>query len=204
MSLIKLRLTPSYYSWFWEQMPPLLGFYLSDANSEGVEPAPNSTLLNDSTNLKFSVTPGLTYRVRIINVSAMGANYIWMEGHNLTVIAVDGVPVVRAPASSIYISTAQRVDVLFTAKTVSTQNYFFISSLDETMYGGYFDIALPNAYGYLVYNPALPLPAVYEPLFDPIDDFALVPYDHQPILGPVTTTITLNMIFDNDDYNINR
>lgn len=134
----------------------------------------------------------------------MAANYIWLEGHEMTVIAVDGVPVVRAATSTVYISTAQRIDILFTAKTVATQNYFFISSLDQTMYGGYFDIAYPNAYGYLVYNPALPLPMVYEPSFDPIDDFALVPYDHERILSPVTTTITINMIFNNDDYNINR
>jgi iron transport multicopper oxidase len=185
-------------------MPPLLGLYLSDANSGGVEPAPNSTLINDSTNLKVSITPGSTYRVRIINMGAMGANYVWFEGHEMTVIAVDSVPVVAATTSSIYISAAQRVDVLITAKTVTTQNYFFISSLDQTMYGGYFDIALPNAYGYLVYNPALPLPAVYEPTFDPIDDFTLVPYDHEAILGPVSQTLTLNMIFDNDAYNINR
>ena len=39
---------------------------------------------------------------------------------------------------------------------------------------------------------------------DPLDDFTLVPYDRQPILGPVTHTITINMVFDNDDYGINR
>jgi iron transport multicopper oxidase len=73
------------------------------------------------------------------------------------------------------------------------------------MYGGYFDIAVPNAYGYLVYNPQLPLPTVYEPAsFDPFDDFDLVPYDKEPILGPVSQTITINMIFNNDDYDINR
>lgn len=195
---------PSLRSWFWEQMPPLLELYLNPANSGGVEPAPNSTLINDSTNIKYPVTPGLTYRVRIISMSAMAANYIEFEGHEMTVIAVDCVPVVAATTSSIYISAAQRVDVLINAKPTATQNYFFISSLDQTMYGGYFDIALPNAYGYLVYNPALPLPAVYEPTFDPIDDFTLVPYDHEAILGPVSQTITINMIFDNDDYNINR
>ncbi len=39
------------------------------------------------------------------------------------------------------------------------------------MYGGYIDIAIPNVYGYLVYNPGLLLPEVYEPgSFDPLDD----------------------------------
>jgi iron transport multicopper oxidase len=72
------------------------------------------------------------------------------------------------------------------------------------MIGGTFTITYPQAYGYLVYNPALPLPQIYVPTFSPIDDFGLVPYDNAPILTPAATTITINMIFDNDDYNINR
>jgi iron transport multicopper oxidase len=186
-------------------MPELLGLYLNPANSGGIEPAPNSTLVNDSEKIKFSITPGKTYRLRIINVSNMASNYIQLMGHEMTVIAVDSVNVEPTTTESIYIATAQRYDVLFTAKPTATQNYFFISSLDQTMYGGYIDIAIPNAYGYLVYNPLLPLPAVYEPAsFNYIDDFDLVPYDKEPILGPVSQTITINMIFDNDAYNINR
>lgn len=186
-------------------MPELLGLYLNPNNAEGVEPAPNSTLLNDSDSVKFSITPGKTYRLRIINVSNMASNFVQLIGHEMTIIAVDGVSVEPATTESIYIATAQRYDVLFTAKSTATQNYFFISSLDQSMYGGYFDIAVPNAYGYLVYNSQLPLPTVYEPAtFDPFDDFDLVPYDKEPILGPVSQTITINMIFNNDDYDINR
>jgi iron transport multicopper oxidase len=202
---MKKKTTNRYKSWFWTQMPELLSLYLSPANPDGVEPAPNSTLVNDSENIKFSITPGKTYRLRIINVSNMASNFVQLMGHEMTVIAVDSVNVEPATTESIYIATAQRYDVLFTAKPTATQNYFFISSLDQSMYGGYFDIAIPNAYGYLVYNPLLPLPTVYEPAsFDPIDDFGLVPYDKQLILGPVSQTITINMIFENDDYDINR
>ena len=186
-------------------MPELLGKYLSPANPSGVEPAPNSTLVNDSENIEFLITPGKTYRLRIINVSNMASNYIQLIDHEMTIIAVDSVNVEPATTDSIYITTAQRYDVLFTAKDTATKNYFFISSLDQTMYGGYFDITIPNAYGYLVYNPLLPLPEVYEPAsFNPIDDFTLVPYDKEPILSPVSQTITINMIFQNDAYDINR
>ena len=186
-------------------MPELLGKYLSPANPSGVEPAPNSTLVNDSENIEFLITPGKTYRLRIINVSNMASNYIQLIDHEMTIIAVDSVNVELATTDSLYITTAQRYDVLFTAKDTATKNYFFISSLDQTMYGGYFDITIPNAYGYLVYNPLLPLPEVYEPAsFNPIDDFTLVPYDKEPILSPVSQTITINMIFQNDAYDINR
>jgi len=134
-------------------MPELLGLYLDPDNSVGVEPAPNSTLLNDSENVKFSITPGKTYRLRIINMSNMASNFVQLMDHEMTIIAVDGVNVEPATTESIYIATAQRYDVLFTAKPTVTQNYFFISSLDQSMYGGCFDIAMPNSYGYLVYNP---------------------------------------------------
>ena len=185
-------------------MPPLLGLYLNPANSGGVEPAPNSTLLNDSLNPEFAITPGLTYRLRIISMSAMAANYIQIQDHEMTMIAVDGVEVQPVTADSVYISAAQRIDVLFTAKTQVSQNYFIVSTLDQTMYGGYFDISIPTTYGYLVYNPKAPLPATYLPNFNPVDDFTLVPYDREAILSPVSQTITINMIFENDQYNINR
>lgn len=186
-------------------MPELLPLFLNPNNPDGEEPAPNSTLVNDSQNIKFDITPGKTYRVRVINLSNMASNYLQLMGHELTVIAVDGVNVKPATTESIYIATAQRYDVLFTAKSSKSQNYFFVSSLDQTMYGGDFDISIPNAYGYLVYNPALPLPKVYTPTsFNPIDDFSLVPYDNQPILGPVTQTVEINMNFQQDKYGINR
>jgi iron transport multicopper oxidase len=191
-------------SWFWAQMPTLLKWYLSAANGDGVEPAPNSTLLNDGQNAQLAITPGNTYRLRIINVSNMASNFISFEGHELTVIAVDGVNVEAATTSSLYINTAQRMDVLLTAKPTAQQNHFFVSSLDQSMYGGNFDITNPVAYGYLVYNSKLPLPPVSVPNFNPINDFTLVPLDKQSIWGPVSQTITINMIFVNDNYGINR
>ncbi|KAE9369327.1 multicopper oxidase [Stipitochalara longipes BDJ] len=198
------ELTLTVSDWFWAQMPTMLKWYLSAANSDGVEPAPNSTLLNDGQNIRLAITPGKTYRLRIINTSAMGSNFISFQGHDLTVIAVDGVNVEATTTSSIYISAAQRMDVLLTAKPTAQQNYFFVSSLDQDMYGGDFDISNPTAYGYLVYNSKLSLPPVSVPDFDPIDDFTLVPLDKISILAPVGQTITINMVFDDDDYGINR
>jgi iron transport multicopper oxidase len=186
-------------------MPALLNLYLSPENSAGVEPAPNSTLVNDSENIKFSITPGTTYRIRIINMSNMASNFIQFMGHEITVIAVDGVSVEAATTESIYITTAQRYDVLLTAKSTATQNYFFISSLDQSMYGPPFNITIPNAFGFLVYNPALPLPKVSVPAsFNPLDDFGLVPFDRQPALTDVAQTVVINMIFQNDQFGINR
>jgi len=185
-------------------MPYLLLQYLNPDNDQGIEPAPNSTLLNDSQNIKFSITPGKTYRLRIISMATFVGHYVSLIGHTMNVIMVDSCLVHKAPASSIYITVAQRYDILFTAKPTASQNYFFVSSIDQTMIGGTYTLTYPQAYGYLVYNPALPLPTPYVPTFNPIDDFSLVPYDNAPILTPATTTITLNMVFANDAYDINR
>ena len=191
-------------SWYYNQMPELLLQYLNPNNNEGIEPSPNSTLLNGSQNIKFQITPGVTYRLRIISMATFVGHYVSLIDHTMNIIAVDSVSVHEAATSSIYISVAQRFDILFTAKPTASQNYFFVSSIDQTMIGGIFLITYPQAYGYLVYNPLLPLPTPYVPTFNPIDDFTLVPYDNEPILSPVATQIVINMIFQNDAYDINR
>ncbi|KUJ21486.1 multicopper oxidase [Mollisia scopiformis] len=198
------ELTLTLSDWYYKQMPVMLPLYLNPDNSAGVEPAPNSTLVNDSQNITFAITPGKTYRLRVISVGNFVGQIFEVEDHEMTIIAVDSVPVHQASTSSIYVSVGQRFDVLFTAKPTATKNYFFISSIDQSMIGGDFEITYPNAYGYLVYNPKPPLPAVYQPTFSWIDDFTLVPYDNEPILGTVDHQIVINMNFTNDAYDINR
>lgn len=188
-------------------MPDLLLKYLSPENSDGVEPAPNTTLINDALSTMLKVKPNTTYRLRIINISNMASMQFKIQSHAMTVIAVDGVNVekfVVPQDQSLYIATAQRVDILFTTKPTANQNYFFVSSLDMDMYGDPSTVTRNTSFGYLQYNPALPLPQTFIPKFKPIDDTALVPYDKQPILGPVTRNIKLQVQFIDDHYDINR
>jgi iron transport multicopper oxidase len=189
-------------------MPPLLDAYLNPANINGAEPVPNSTLINDSSDTKFSITPGLIYHLRIISFASFAAHYVQLGDHEMTIIAVDSVNVVPQNTFSVYVAPAQRYDVLFKAKKHSKHNYAIISSMDQTMFDGYPylpQIIHENATAYLVYNPMLPLPAPLSvPSFSPYDDFNLVPLDKQEILGPVDTTYTVNMIFNNDENGINR
>jgi iron transport multicopper oxidase len=44
---------------------------------------------NENTTLPFE--PGKTYRLRIINTSAFAAFIFWIDGHEMTIIEVDGV-----------------------------------------------------------------------------------------------------------------
>ena len=44
---------------------------------------------NENTTLPF--VPGKTYRLRIINTSAFAAFFFWIDGHEMSIIEVDGV-----------------------------------------------------------------------------------------------------------------
>jgi iron transport multicopper oxidase len=48
---------------------------------------------NENATLPF--VPGKTYRLRIINTSAFSAFFFWIEGHEMTIIEVDGVSASR-------------------------------------------------------------------------------------------------------------
>jgi FtsP/CotA-like multicopper oxidase with cupredoxin domain len=59
--------------------------------------------------------PGKTYRLRFVNTGASAFESISIDGHTLTVIANDFVPVVPYQTQSITIGVGQRTDVLVTA-----------------------------------------------------------------------------------------
>ena len=44
---------------------------------------------NENATLPFQ--PGKTYRLRIVNTSAFAAFFFWIDGHEMTIIEVDGV-----------------------------------------------------------------------------------------------------------------
>jgi iron transport multicopper oxidase len=58
---------------------------------------------------------------------------VWFEGHNMTIVEVDGVYTEQAEAEMIYISAAQRYSFLLTTKNKTTDNYAFMSSMDTVI-----------------------------------------------------------------------
>ncbi|KAK0634673.1 multicopper like protein [Bombardia bombarda] len=185
--------------WYHDQMPGLLDFFMSKANPTGAEPVPNSALLNETQNLKVSVEPGKTYLFRMVNMGAFAGQYIWFEGHNMTILEVDGVYTHPAEASMIYLSAAQRCSFLITTRNDTTENFPIVASMDTTLFDVLPDDLNWNVTGWLVYDSASPLPApavVYED-YDPFDDFTLVPWDNQTLYGEPDQTISLDVIMDN-------
>ena len=134
--------------------------------------------------------------VRIINVSNFAAFLVKFDQHEMTIIEVDGVYTVAQKTDLIYLSDAQRMSVLITAKPNANKNYAFVGAMDPSM----FDSVPPNlnlnATGYLIYDTAKALPpaAPTFPSYDgAFDDFRLIPYDKLPLFKPVTRQVTLNV-----------
>ena len=67
--------------------------------------------------------PGKTYRLRLINMSALAMYHFWIEGHDMRIIEADGVDTQELPVDAITISVAQRYSILVTARNDTAQNW---------------------------------------------------------------------------------
>lgn len=108
----------------------MLPAFNSIGNPSGAEPVPQSALFNETQNLTVTVEPGKTYLFRTINLGAFAGQYIWFEGHNMTIVEVDGVYHRPAVAEMIYISAAQRCSFLITTRNETSANFAFVASMD--------------------------------------------------------------------------
>lgn len=126
------------------------------------------------------------------------AFFVKFDQHEMTIIEVDGVYTVAQTTDLIYLSDAQRMSVLITAKSDTSKNYAFVGAMDPSMFDSVPTTLNLNATGYLVYNTAKPLPseaptfASYDSSSN-VDDFKLVPYDKLPLFEPVTRQVVLNV-----------
>ncbi|KAK4167342.1 putative multicopper like protein [Cladorrhinum sp. PSN259] len=185
--------------WYHDKMPGLINWFMSKANPTGAEPVPNSALIGETRNLKVDVVPGTTYRIDMINMGALAAQYIRFEGHNVTVIMIDGVYTHPIETDMIYIAPAQRYSFLITIKDGETANFPFVASMDLDMFDQVPKELNWNVTGWMVVDKANPLPEptiLYDP-FKPLDDMLLLPWDNQTILGEPDHSVTLDVKMDN-------
>jgi FtsP/CotA-like multicopper oxidase with cupredoxin domain len=87
--------------------------------------------MNDTAVVKFQVTPGKTYLFRMINIGAFAAHHVWIEGHDMTIVEVDGAYTQPATTNLIYIAVAQRYAVLVTAKNSTSANFPIVGAMDQ-------------------------------------------------------------------------
>ena len=116
--------------WYHDQMQDMIPTFLYKGNPTGAEPVPNAALMNETQNLTLPVQPGKTYMFRVINIGAFAGQYLWIEGHTMQIVEVDGVYTKTAPAERVYISAAQRVSFLLTTKNDTSANFPIVASMD--------------------------------------------------------------------------
>ncbi|KAG0334070.1 hypothetical protein BG004_000569 [Podila humilis] len=109
--------------WYHEEQAVLLKQYLSPSNPSGMEPQPQSGLINHQKDAKFNFVPGKTYRLRVINMSALATFQFHIDGHDLDIVEVDGVDVQRATVKTLPIASGQRYSVLVKARNDTSFNY---------------------------------------------------------------------------------
>lgn len=121
----------TFSDWYHDLMNPLLAGFLSIANPSGAEPVPDSSLVNETRDLSVPVLPGKTYLVRMINMGAFAAQYVWFEEHTMRIVEVDGIYTEPTDADMIYMTAAQRYSVLITTKNSTDKNFAFVGSMDQ-------------------------------------------------------------------------
>ncbi|KAI1322700.1 multicopper oxidase [Xylariaceae sp. FL0255] len=190
--------------WYHEQMATLLPAFNSRTNPTGAEPVPEAALFNDTQNLTIAVQPGKTYLFRMVNIAAFAGQYVWFEGHNMTIVEVDGVYTKPAVAEMIYISAAQRYSFLLTTRNDTSANFAFVGSMDTSLFDSIPDGLNWNVTGWLSYDKVNtnPTPALVDEL-DSFDDFTLVPYDNITRFAEPDQTVELTVVMANLDTGAN-
>jgi len=125
----ELVLTTS--DWYHDSVPVLIQQMLTTTNDHFLPPFPDSLLINDSQNVTFQFTPGKTYKIDIISMSAFAATLLQFDSHTMRVIGVDGTYIQKHDAYQIRVAPAQRYTVLLNAQPTDRRNYAFLASLDE-------------------------------------------------------------------------
>lgn len=183
--------------WYHDNITTLTKSFLNVFNPTGAEPIPKTLLFNGFMNATLDVEPDTTYLLRIINVGGFVSQYFWIEDHKLTVIAVDGIYVEPNETDKIYITVAQRYDVLVTTKSNTTRNYAMMQTVDTDMLDTPEDMPFQNITNNLQYDEANGWPEQYLIFGDFLDDFWLTPLDDFEVFDDYDYQITVDVIMDN-------
>ncbi|KAJ3282837.1 hypothetical protein HDU76_008575, partial [Blyttiomyces sp. JEL0837] len=178
-------ITVSVSDWYHQTHPELMKHFLGVYNPMGFEPVPDVVLINEARNTQFKFTPGKTYRLRFVCMAAIGSFRVYIDGHDMQIVEIDGVDVEPYTVTQFLIAPAQRYSVLVTARSENNGtnfNYNIHSDMDTTMFDDPPSTIVPSATATIVYNPSNPIyenPSPPEMIMD-FDDTLLVPVEKIP------------------------
>lgn len=85
-------------------------------------------------------------------MSALAMFRVWLDGHSMEVIEVDGVDTERYPIDSVTLSVAQRVSILVRARNDTTSDFLLHANMDPDMFDVIPDALQLNVTSTIVYN----------------------------------------------------
>jgi FtsP/CotA-like multicopper oxidase with cupredoxin domain len=97
--------------------------FLQTSDSNLIQGRPNGTT--------FRFTPGKKHRLRLINAGSEGMQKFTIDGHNMTIIANDFVPVEPYQSQVVTLGIGQRTDVIVTGLPNATGEYWMRSNLSD-------------------------------------------------------------------------
>ncbi|KAJ2368016.1 ferroxidase fet3 [Coemansia sp. RSA 2607] len=184
--------------WYRDGAEGLLKDFMNWKNPGGAEPVPNGALIGGvggDKQFKLNFTPGKTYRLRLINMSALSMFHFSIDGHKMRVIEVDGVATEEQEVGNVRLSAAQRTSVLVTALNSTDNNYIFHADMDTDMFDAIPDDLNFNSTGLIQYAADAPVKVFDEVDWSPFNDIDLVPYVKEPALG-YDVTYSLDVYFN--------
>jgi iron transport multicopper oxidase len=128
-----LTLTDFYH----EEAPYLINYYQSAENyydTGGNEPLPDAALINEAQNVKLTTTPGETNLFRVVNMGAMAGQYLQFDGHNMTIVEVDGQYVQPYTVQQLFVAVAQRYTIIVESMVDAGTNYAIVATMDTSMF----------------------------------------------------------------------
>jgi len=214
--------------WYHDEHDVLIKKFISISNPGGAEPVPDAGLIyfaqnasylppisgttfsgtsavgfNENATLPF--VPGKTYRLRIVNTSALSAFYFWIDGHDMRIIEADGTDVEEYPIDLISVAAAQRYSVLVTARNDTSANWAIHVNMDTDMLDKLPPGLKTNVTSSITYNPSSPLTNLGTvDTYHDVNDTELAPIPAIPQPPPATQTIELEVSFDTMDDGTNR
>ncbi|KAI1500861.1 Cupredoxin [Biscogniauxia marginata] len=193
--------------WYHSQTPALVQQMLQPNNTEFLPPHPNSITVNEGANGLIPVEAGKTYRIRIINFSALTAAFISFESLSMDVVMIDASYVRRQTVDQLRISASQRYDILVTPSG-SDDIYPYLLALDtnrdytseqeSAAFHDNFTGALTISSDDSTSDAVTAIPTFSVSAFQPFNDVQFQPYDNQPAYGPVTKHWVLNFDYCQD------
>ncbi|ODQ80447.1 hypothetical protein BABINDRAFT_61782 [Babjeviella inositovora NRRL Y-12698] len=183
--------------WYHRETSDLKHDFLSRFNPTGSEPIPQNVLFNGSRNVTWAVAVNTTYLMRVVNTGLFLSQYLYIEGHEMTVVEADGIYVEPYTTDMLYLTVAQRYSVLVKTKQASDKNFAIVQVMDEEMLDSVPADLETRGVNYMVYDSNLSLPHALARKLSAFNDADLRPRDPEELLADPDYFIVLDVIMDN-------